>query len=1174
MSNHWWGELVDSAKTGLNEFVSEITQDDEGFEDGEHYQSQDSEQISTPKSPVKSTFVPISLDQSSELIETITRLQEENQKSKQDLLKERQKVNELKKQIQRATLDSNNNQKENELLEENKKLRRRIKKAQSFKKQLDIMKENEKKHGEEIATAESEKVAKTKQLEILQDKTDKYKEDLNKQRESMTELVAKHSAEIEHLREKMKREILNESANSNADVQAEQEAFREAHAQEISALQEKLEAGNALYEKLQATVNEQKAVIEDLEKQRIGMDRSLQDGRASQEAHAKEISALKEQLESGKASFEKLQNERKALITDVEEKKIDMDRSLADSRGQLEKACSERADFAEKCSNLEKTLANAEGSLHEKDNENKRLKDKVTDLEKYVEQLSTGKEQDQELVNRIRELTEKCDTKDAKYQSLQKQLEESVAKFTKAEEGLNYEATNLRKNVSDLTAQIEELRKTNGKLQSEVESSQSSCSSVQEVCEALKSNILSLKEENEILINEKNNHKGILMSLQNTLKETRSKHDSVKEKHLLQTELMKKKQQEIANLQAKCEDLHNQIKVSREKASSGSQELSSRISQLESERDEQRQRADSLQDLIAGGTEKEAILSTRISELEADKDALQSRLESDSKEALQRIADLESELDQQTKLAEALRWQLEGGSEDTSVLSARIAELESEKESQIQQIESLQGYLETSETTVAELRESMKSALASITAEREKAMQKQQQSYEEKIQLMKEAHESALSEVVPQTDNAKLEELQTQLSESIIKEKKLQTQTSALQNQIVAYKTQLEANNEHLTQVESQNGELRQTKSALEESYERVTLGLQKNKSEIHQLQEALHEARASSQDIIDDLHEELNTKETRIALLISQRDNLKQQMTQQWNEDSVKEANVGQELQERERELTMLRTQLAALDRELQDTRTKRFRETKQLEQTLVDLTKSCRDKEAEIEALESLRVDYEDSQRQLQEKRRENERHQSALENMESIVTSLTEERDILRQRTLEMEKEHQNRKTALEENKTELEGTSSKLKGLSTENKKLREKYQRAHKHSRKLEDDNDSLRKALQKFTQETKLIDEGSVDRRLVNKLLTTFLSKEGDQRSEVLRLLVNILKFSPEEQQIVYAYQNQSALGGLFGGLFGGPGPSEPIPEVPDVSDKRIGDLFFRLFNQRTWRNR
>ena len=58
-----------------------------------------------------------------------------------------------------------------------------------------------------------------KQLELLQDKTDKYKEDLNKQRESMTALVAKHSAEIEHLRgehrtelEKMKREILNESA--------------------------------------------------------------------------------------------------------------------------------------------------------------------------------------------------------------------------------------------------------------------------------------------------------------------------------------------------------------------------------------------------------------------------------------------------------------------------------------------------------------------------------------------------------------------------------------------------------------------------------------------------------------------------------------------------------------------------------------------------------------------------------------------------------------------------------------------------------------------------------------------------------------------------------------------------------------------------------------------------
>merc|ERR1719300_1560799 len=177
---------------------------------------------------------------------------------------------------------------------------------------------------------------------------------------------------------------------------------------------------------------------------------------------------------------------------------------------------------------------------------------------------------------------------------------------------------------------------------------------------------------------------------------------------------------------------------------------------------------------------------------------------------------------------------------------------------------------------------------------------------------------------------------------------------------------------------------------------------------------------------------------------------------------------------------------------------------------------------------------------------------------------LSSMTEERDLLQQQTLEMEKEHESRKMILEKQQSDLEGASSKLKSFSMENKKLREKYQRAHKHSRKLEDDNDSLRKALQKFTQsETKLIDEDNVDRRLVNKLLTTFLSKEGDQRSEVLRLLVNILKFSPEEQEIVYAYQNQSALGGLFGGLFGGPGPSEPLPEVPDVSDKRIGDLFF-----------
>jgi len=195
-----------------------------------------------------------------------------------------------------------------------------------------------------------------------------------------------------------------------------------------------------------------------------------------------------------------------------------------DGRGQhAQGPRPERNALEKKLSEATTTFASAESALHEKANHVERLDAKILDLEKYIEQLSTSNEQDQELVNRIRELTDKCDEKDRKYESLQNQLEEHVSAFKKSEEGLNYEATNLRKNVSDLTNQIEDLKQAKAGMEAELENSRENLAASTEAVNLLNTNVESLQKQNHTLLNDKQTHKSILKSLQNTLKETRSK---------------------------------------------------------------------------------------------------------------------------------------------------------------------------------------------------------------------------------------------------------------------------------------------------------------------------------------------------------------------------------------------------------------------------------------------------------------------------------------------------------------------------------------------------------------------------------------------------------------------------------------------------------------------------
>jgi len=96
------------------------------------------------------------------------------------------------------------------------------------------------------------------------------------------------------------------------------------------------------------------------------------------------------------------------------------------------------------------------------------------------------------------------------------------------------------------------------------------------------------------------------------------------------------------------------------------------------------------------------------------------------------------------------------------------------------------------------------------------------------------------------------------------------------------------------------------------------------------------------------------------------------------------------------------------------------------------------------------------------------------------------------------------------------------------------------------------------------------VDDDRVDRRLVNGLLTKFLSTEGDRREEVLRLLANILEFTPNERDTVYNYHEQKpssgGVMGLVGGFFSSVVDVPPSPKISlskeDGTEKNLSELW------------
>merc|ERR1712061_126486 len=216
------------------------------------------------------------------------------------------------------------------------------------------------------------------------------------------------------------------------------------------------------------------------------------------------------------------------------------------------------------------------------------------------------------------------------------------------------------------------------------------------------------------------------------------------------------------------------------------------------------------------------------------------------------------------------------------------------------------------------------------------------------------------------------------------------------------------------------------------------------------------------------------------------------------------------------------------------------------------------------EYDALESFSKDYSQVKAELAEKIDQLDKAQRALQNLEALmsdgqaekvqlqdkieeVTSKKEEADFKLQRAIEAAKRSDN---------------------LQREVQSLRSRQTQSSSYILKLSKENDTLKRLLNEYTM-SKLNpkpDEFQVDRRIINKLLVTFVERfhAGHNSDEVLTVMSNILSFSKEERDKI-GLSRARAPSSIFWGLTSAFIPSRSPSQkklLNQASEKNIADLW------------
>ena len=239
------------------------------------------------------------------------------------------------------------------------------------------------------------------------------------------------------------------------------------------------------------------------------------------------------------------------------------------------------------------------------------------------------------------------------------------------------------------------------------------------------------------------------------------------------------------------------------------------------------------------------------------------------------------------------------------------------------------------------------------------------------------------------------------------------------------------------------------------------------------------------------------------------------------------------------EERVELLEQAVREREEQLQQLRSREPPETSKLEERVQVLRQHLLEREQELEELsleaEGLREAAGAGMQEMEELRRlreEREAREEALVNLEGALEELTqdykrrvEEREQLVREALAGEAQAKQARMAQEfaAREAELRRQAQEWKERAAQAEEKEDSWRR---RAQMAESDSEPLREALQAAMEKLQALVETqhfAVDRRVVASLVTTFFdrSKSSAAKADVLRLLVNILRLTPEQKEVV-----------------------------------------------------
>merc|ERR1711920_776780 len=351
---------------------------------------------------------------------------------------------------------------------------------------------------------------------------------------------------------------------------------------------------------------------------------------------------------------------------------------------------------------------------------------------------------------------------------------------------------------------------------------------------------------------------------------------------------------------------------------------------------------------------------------------------------------------------------------------------------------------------------------------------------------------------------------------------------------------------------DKQNNDLLEQHSALQTEYrnlisksDEVELACDEREMEVatltervEELEEELEQARMSTQDFLEEerqISDELRARCTELEeenrRLGSRAKELKKTVDEKAKESYLSDQTAAEKQTDMSRRMEIIMFENKTLKESLRKKHEQIVEQTSSKDNEITRLSREVTHLKLEYDALESFSKDYSQVKAELAEKIDQLDKAQGALQNLEALMS----------------------------------DGQAEKVQ---REVQSLRSRQTQSSSYILKLSKENDTLKRLLNEYTM-SKLNpkpDEFQVDRRIINKLLVTFVERfhAGHNSDEVLTVMSNILSFSKEERDKI-GLSRARAPSSIFWGLTSAFIPSRSPSQkklLNQASEKNIADLW------------